>query len=108
MTFRSDSPCLRHPSDVAEEVFTVGDLRHKAIINDAEITEAVEAYLADPKLTAFQFTSGHVIDVRGAVNAYRPAKAILAGKITSDARRRSMIRAAVIAAPMENVRQALP
>jgi hypothetical protein len=98
MRSHSDSPYPHHPSDVAEEGSTVGDLRHRAIVNDAEITEAVDAYLANPKLTAFQFTSGHVIDVRAAVNAYRPAKAILAGKITSDAHRRSIIRAAVILA----------
>ena len=89
-----------------DEMPSVGALRDKAIIEDAEITEAVGAYLADPKLTAFQFASGHTLNVRAAVKAHQPAKAILRGKITSDARRRSMIRAAVILAPVEGVRQA--
>lgn len=84
----------------------MGDLRRQAIIEDAEIAGVVDAYLADPKLTAFQFTSGHILNVRAAVKAHRPAKAILAGKVTSDARRRSMIHAAVILAPVESVKLA--
>lgn len=90
-----------------DEMPSVGALRNMAIIEDAEITEAVDAYLADPKLTAFQFTNGHVLNVKAAVKAYRPAKALLRGKITSDARRRSMIRAAVLLAPVMDIQQAL-
>lgn len=84
-----------------DEMPSVGDLRRQAIIEDAEIAGVVDAYLADPKLTAFQFASGHILNVRAAVKAHKPAKAILAGKVTSDANRRSMIRAAVILAPVE-------
>lgn len=77
---------------------TVGDLRRKAIIMDAEITEAVEAYIGNPKAATFEFASGHVLDVTAAVEAHRQAKAILADKKTGDAFRRTMVRVAVILA----------
>jgi hypothetical protein len=92
---------------MTREIPSVGDLHRKAIIQDSEITEAVEAYLADPKLKTFQFASGHVLNVSAAVKAHRPARAILAGQITSDADRRSKIRAAVIMAAVEDELQAL-
>jgi len=90
-----------------EKRLSVEDLRREATIADAEIAEAVDAYLTDPKLTAFQFASGHTLDIRAAGKAHWPAMAILAGKVTSDACRRSMIRAAVILAPVEGARQGL-
>ena len=82
----------------AEPGQTVGDLRREAIVTDDEITAATEAYLANPKSQAFAFASGHVLDVSAAVDAHSPTKAALAGQITSDAFRRSMVRTAVIMA----------
>lgn len=77
---------------------TIGDMRRKAVVTDKEIAAAVEAYLADPKAPPFQFASGHVLDVSAAVSEHRQAKTILAGKGSSDAFRRTMVRTAVILA----------
>lgn len=80
---------------------TVGDLRRKAVIMDAEIAEAVEAYLGNPKAATFEFASGHVLDVTAAVNEHRQAKAIMADEKVGDAFRRTMVRVAVILAVPE-------
>ncbi|WP_342167244.1 hypothetical protein [Methylobacterium sp. SD21] len=77
---------------------TIGDMRRKAIVTDAEITAAVEAYLANPKVPRFQFASGHILDVSAAVEANRHAKTILAQKGTNGVFRRTMVRTAVILA----------
>jgi len=77
---------------------TIGDMRRKAIVTDAEISAAVEAYLADPKAKPFPFKGGHILDVGAAVNDHRPAKAALADKGTSETFRRTMVRTAVILA----------
>lgn len=82
----------------AEPNQTVGDLRRKAIIKDAEISAAVDAYLAEPKGVAFSFTSGHKLDLAAAVEAHRPAKAAVAEKTMKEAYRRTMIRTAIILA----------
>ena len=75
---------------------TIGDMRRKAIVSDDEITEAVEAYLANPKRTIFQFASGHILDVSAAVEGDRPANEAHARKETADAYWRTMLRAAVL------------
>lgn len=67
---------------------------------DAEIAEAVEAYLANPKTGTFEFASGHVVDVTAAVNEHRQAMAIMADGRAGDAFRRTTIRVAVILAPL--------
>lgn len=77
---------------------TIGDLRRKAIVTDAEIASAIESYLADPTGKPFQFGSGHVLDVAAAVEAHRPAKAAVAEKGMREAFRRTMIRTAIILA----------
>lgn len=86
---------------MAKEPLSVSDLRRNAIITDDEITAATEAYLANPALRAFQFASGHILNVTAAVKAHRPARAALAGQITSDAYRRSAVRDALIRAMVE-------
>ncbi len=90
-----------HLAMVKEPPLTVGEMRRKAIITDAEIVAAVEAYLANPKAASFEFTSGYVLDVTAAVNDHRQAKAILADKRANDAFRRTMVRTAVILATPE-------
>lgn len=82
----------------AEASQTVGDLRRKAIVMDDEIAAATDAFLADPKLEAFQFASGHVLNLKEAADAHPKTKAMLAGQITSDAYRRTMVRTAIILA----------
>ena len=77
---------------------TIGDMRRKAIVTDAEITAATEAYLGNPTGKSFEFASGHKLDVAAAVEAHRPAKAIMAEKGVKEAYRRTMVRTAVILA----------
>ena len=77
---------------------TIGDMRRKAIVTDAEIAAAIDGYLANPKGTPFRFSSGHMLDVRAAVDEHRPAKAALAGQTISDNFRRAMVRTAIILA----------
>lgn len=77
---------------------TIGDMRRKAIVTDDEIAAATDAFLKDPKAKPFEFASGHVLDVAAAVEAHRPAKAIMAEKGVKEAYRRTMVRTAVILA----------
>lgn len=77
---------------------TISDLRRKAVITDAEISAATDAFLLDRKAKPYRFESGHMLDVAAAVEAHRPAKAALAEKTIPDALRRTMVRTAVILA----------
>ena len=77
---------------------TIGDMRRKAIVTDAEITAATDAYLGNPAVKSFEFASGHKLDVAAAVEAHRPAKAIMEEKGAKEAYRRTMVRTAVILA----------
>ncbi len=76
----------------------IGDLRHKALIVDEEIGEAVEACFAEPALTAFRFASGQILDIEAVVAAHAQAKAALAKQGSTDAYRRTTGRPAVILA----------
>ena len=75
---------------------TIGDMRRKAVVTDDEISEAVEAYLADPRRTIFRFASGHTLDVSAAVEADEKAKEALVKKAAADAHWQKMLRAAVL------------
>ncbi len=77
---------------------TVGDLRHRSIVTDDEIAAAVDTFLTDPKLNAFQFASGHFLDVAAAVAGHATASTVLADPNAELPFRRTMIRTAVIVA----------
>ncbi len=60
---------------------TFGDMRRKAIVTDAEIAAAVEAFLLNPGAAKFEFANGHVLDVGQTAKDHRPAKTALSDAI---------------------------
>ncbi|MCJ2012160.1 hypothetical protein [Methylobacterium sp. J-076] len=84
----------------SKAVPTIGDMRRKAIIADAEIMSATETYLGNPPVTSLEFASGYVLDGCKTVKDQQRAKAILSRKIDSDNYRRTIVYAAVILAPL--------
>jgi hypothetical protein len=81
---------------MAKEIPSVGDLRRKSEITDAEIQAATDAFLKDEGGPPFVFGSGHRIDVAKAIEQHPQAKKLLADKATTPGLRRTMVRTAVI------------
>ena len=81
---------------MAKKIPSVGDLRRKSEVSDAEIEAATAAYLKDEGAKPFAFKSGHTIDVVKAIEMHPQAKTLLADKATSSGLRRSMVKTAVI------------
>ena len=81
---------------MAKEIPSVGDLRRKAEITDAEIQAAADAYLKDESAEPFTFQSGHRVDVAKAIEMHPQAKKLLADSATSSGLRRTMVTTAVI------------
>ena len=81
---------------MAKEIPSVGDLRRKSEVMDAEIEAAAEAYIADAKAEPFAFKSGHTIDVAKAIEAHPQARKHLADPGASEGFKRTMVRTAVI------------
>ena len=81
---------------MAKEISSVGDLRRKSEITDAEIQTAADAYLKDEGAEPFTFKSGHKIDVAKAIEMHPQAKKLLADEATSLGLRRTMAMTAVI------------
>jgi hypothetical protein len=92
-----DAPAaLGYPKAMAKEIPSVGDLRRKSEITDAEIEAATAAFLADEGAPPFTFSSGHRIDVGRAIDMHPQAKKLLAGEATAPGLRRTMVKTAVI------------
>ena len=81
---------------MAKEIPSVGDLRRKSEITDAEIQAAADAYLNDEAAEPFAFKSGHRVDVAKAIEMHPQAKKLLADKATTPGLRRTMVMTAVI------------
>ena len=81
---------------MAKEIPSVGDLRRKSEITDAEIQAATAAYLKDEAAEPFVFKSGHRIDVAKAIEMHPQAKKPLADKATTPGLRRTMVMTAVV------------
>ena len=81
---------------MAKEIPSVGDLRRKSEVSDAEIEAATAAYLKDEGAEPFVFESGHRVDVAKAVEMHPQAKNLLADKATTPGLRRTMVKTAVI------------
>ena len=81
---------------MAKEIPSVGDLRRKSEVSDAEIEAATAAYLKDEGAKPFAFKSGHTIDVAKAIEMHPQAKMLLADKATTPGLRRTMVKTAVI------------
>ena len=81
---------------MAREIPSVGDLRRKAEITDAEIDAAADTYLKDKGAGPYVFGSGHRVDVAKAVEMHPQAQTLLADKDTAPGLRRTMVKIAVI------------
>ena len=81
---------------MAKEIPSVGDLRRKSEMRDAEIEAATAAYLKDGNAPPFDFKSGHTIDVAKAIEMHPQAKTLLAEKATTPGLRRTVVKTAVI------------
>ena len=81
---------------MAREIPSVGDLRRKSEVSDAEIQAATDAFLKDEGAKPFAFKSGHRIDVGKAIDMHPQAKKLLADKATTPGLRRTMVKTAVI------------
>ncbi len=81
---------------MAGEIPSVGDLRRKSEITDAEIEDAADAYMKDEGSPPFVFSSGHRIDVGRAIDMHPQAKKLLADEATAPGLRRAMVKTAVI------------
>ena len=81
---------------MAKEIPSVGDLRRKSEVSDAEIDAATAAYLKDEAAEPFAFKSGHRVDVAKAIEMHPQAKNLLADKTTILGLRRTMVKTAVI------------
>ena len=81
---------------MAKEIPSVGDLRRKSEVSDAEIEAATAAYLKDEGAPPFAFKSGHTIDVAKAIEMHPQARELLTDKATTPGLRRTMVKTAVI------------
>ena len=81
---------------MAKEIPSVGDLRRKSEITDAEIHAATGAYLKDECAAPFGFQSSHRIDVARAVEMHPQAKKLLADKATTPGLRPTMVMTAIV------------
>ncbi len=61
----------RYSFEMAEEIPSVGGLRRKSEITDAEIEAATDAYLKDEAAPPFAFSTGHKVDVAKASTCTR-------------------------------------
>ncbi|WP_336490026.1 hypothetical protein [Methylobacterium nigriterrae] len=77
---------------------TIGDLFKQALVLDADVHAAVDAYMADAETGVFPVGEGYGLDLAAAVDAYGPAKRALADPNTSDAFKRTMVRTALLLA----------
>ena len=86
----------RYSFEMAEEIPSVGGLRRKSEITDAEIEAATDAYLKDEAAPPFAFSTGHKVDVAKAINMHPQAKKLLADEVTAPGLRRTMVKTAII------------
>jgi hypothetical protein len=81
---------------MAKEIPSVGDLRRKSEVSDAEIEAATAAYLKDGNAEPFVFKSGHRVDVAKAIEMHPQAMKLLVDKATTPGLRQTMVMTAVI------------
>ncbi|WP_336489711.1 hypothetical protein [Methylobacterium nigriterrae] len=77
---------------------TIGELSKQALVLDADMRAAVEAYIADAETGAFPVGEGYGLDLAAAVDAHGPPKRALADPNASDTFKRMMVRTALLLA----------
>ncbi|MGE8126044.1 hypothetical protein ACQKQD_03615 [Methylobacterium sp. NPDC080182] len=74
---------------------TVGDLLHAGMITRSQLDVAIEAFIANPKIGAFELAPGCVVDLTAAVKADRHATATFKEPTAKAGSRRAAIRSAL-------------
>jgi hypothetical protein len=77
---------------------TIGELFKQALVLDADVRSAVDAYMADAETGVFPVGEGYGLDLAAAVEAHGPAKRALADPNASDSYKRTMVRTALLLA----------
>ena len=76
---------------------TVADLRRAGHITSHEVVAAIDAYMRDPGVGPYRFTSGHSLDIAALVNA-SPVLETAGRSRPLDAGIRTALAAAIMAA----------
>ena len=78
---------------------TFGDLFKQALVLDADVCGAVDAYMADAQTGVFPIGEGYGLDLSAAFDAHGTARKVLADPGTSDTFKRTMARTPILLAP---------
>ena len=73
---------------------TIGGLCKQALVLDADVSAAVNAYMSDTETGVFPVGEGYGLDLGAAVEAHGPARKAVADPNATDAFKRRMVRAA--------------
>jgi hypothetical protein len=78
---------------------TIGELFKQALVLDADVSAAVDAYMTDAETGVFPVGErGYGLDLTAAVDAHGPARRALADVSASDGFKRTMVRTALLLA----------
>jgi hypothetical protein len=79
------------------EDLTVEELFETRAVSRSDLVRAVDAYMSDPATGLFKFSSGHVLDLVGAVQADAYAQQVLGDAEANLMRKRGVVRMALMA-----------
>ena len=77
---------------------TIGDLFQQALVLDADVHAAVNAYMADAETGMFSLGEEYGLDLAAAVAAHGPARTAIADPSARDTYKCSMVRTALVLA----------
>ena len=80
------------------ENLTTSELYKAKSILEADVVAAVDAFMADPTMTAFLFGDGYRIDLAEAVSSHEWAKVTVANKDATEHLKRTAVRTAILLA----------
>lgn len=80
---------------------TTSELYKAKAILEADIAEAVDAFMADPTTSLFVFGEGYRLDLVAAVRAHPFANATISGGDATPSRKRKAVRTAILQARPE-------
>ena len=77
---------------------TVSELFKSKVVTEEEVSAAVDAVLADPKVGPFELTLGWIVDLTAAVRADRHASATLREPTARTRSKRAAVKSAILLA----------
>lgn len=80
---------------------TMDDLVRQGAVSNCEVDEAVTAFLGPQAATRFHFQSGYWLDIQEAIASHPFAKATISGGGAKPARKRGVVRTAILLARPE-------